>query len=156
MSGMSLIVKTVTRVTIGLVFMFGLFLTFQGHLNLGGGIAGGVIVALALILDVLAFGRGKRQLIESRQKALASMVTGSVIFMLLACSGYLGYWLKPSGNSGFFMYNFLPKGMEGKVLSAGLIPFYNLAITIALSGALFSVFLSLTHFVVQVKEEVEK
>jgi len=153
---MRLIVKTVTRVTIGLVFMFGLFLTFQGHLNLGGGIAGGVIVALALILDVLAFGRAQRELIESRQKALASMVTGAVFFLLLACSGYAGYGLKMCGNYGFFLYNFLPKGAEGKILSAGLIPFYNLAITLALSGALFSVFLSLTYFVVQVKEEVEE
>src|SRR3989339_228637 len=146
MSGMSLIVKTVTRVTIGLVFMFGLFLTFQGHLNLGGGIAGGGIVALALILDVLAFGRPRRELIESRQKALRSMVAGAILFMLLSFSGYLGYWLKMCGNDGFFLYNFLPKGTEGKVLSAGLIPFYNLAITVTLSGALFSIFLSLTYF----------
>lgn len=44
--GMTLIVKTVTRLTIGLILMYGIYITLHGHLGPGGGFAGGVIVAL--------------------------------------------------------------------------------------------------------------
>ena len=40
--GMSVIVKTVTRLTVGLIFLYGIYIVLHGHLTPGGGFAGGV------------------------------------------------------------------------------------------------------------------
>ena len=45
--GMSLIVKTITRLTVGLILLFGIYIVLHGHLSPGGGFAGGVIIALS-------------------------------------------------------------------------------------------------------------
>ena len=47
--GMTLIVKTITRLTVGLIMLFGIYIVLHGHLTPGGGFAGGVIVALSFI-----------------------------------------------------------------------------------------------------------
>ena len=52
---MSLIVKTVTRLTLGFMLIYGIYLSLCGHMTPGGGFAGGVIVALAFIHIMLAF-----------------------------------------------------------------------------------------------------
>ncbi|MDI6606195.1 MAG: MnhB domain-containing protein, partial [Candidatus Omnitrophota bacterium] len=55
-SGMSLIVKTITRLTVGLILLFGIYIVLHGHLSPGGGFAGGVIIALSFVHLMLAFG----------------------------------------------------------------------------------------------------
>lgn len=55
--GMSLIVKTVTRLTVGLILLFGIYIVAHGHVSPGGGFAGGVIIALSFINIILAFGK---------------------------------------------------------------------------------------------------
>lgn len=54
---MSLIVKTVTRLTLGFILLYGVYLTLNGHVSPGGGFAGGVIVALSIVHIMLAFGK---------------------------------------------------------------------------------------------------
>jgi multicomponent Na+:H+ antiporter subunit B len=56
-SGMTLIVKTVTRLTLGFILIYGIYVGVTGHSSPGGGFAGGVIIALALVHVMLAFGR---------------------------------------------------------------------------------------------------
>ncbi|MBU2221028.1 MAG: hypothetical protein KJ722_00260, partial [Candidatus Omnitrophica bacterium] len=56
-TGMSLIVKTITRLTVGLILLFGIYIILHGHLSPGGGFAGGVIVALSFVHLMLAFGK---------------------------------------------------------------------------------------------------
>ena len=55
--GMSLIVKTVTKLTLGFILLYGIYVALTGHLSPGGGFAGGVIVALSFIHVMLAFGK---------------------------------------------------------------------------------------------------
>jgi multicomponent Na+:H+ antiporter subunit B len=56
-SGMTLIVKTVTRLTLGFILVYGVYIGMTGHSSPGGGFAGGVIIALSLVHIMLAFGR---------------------------------------------------------------------------------------------------
>ncbi|MDO8536351.1 MAG: MnhB domain-containing protein [Candidatus Omnitrophota bacterium] len=56
-SGMTLIVKTVTRLTLGFILIYGVYIGLAGHSSPGGGFAGGVIIALSLVHIMLAFGR---------------------------------------------------------------------------------------------------
>lgn len=52
-----MIVKTVTRLTLGFILLYGVYLTLNGHVSPGGGFAGGVIVALSFVHIMLAFGK---------------------------------------------------------------------------------------------------
>lgn len=56
MEGMSSIVKKVSQLMAGLIFMYGIYIILHGHLTPGGGFAGGAIIAGAFILLILAFG----------------------------------------------------------------------------------------------------
>ena len=88
-SGMSLIVKTVTRLTVGLILIYGIYIVLQGHVSPGGGFAGGIIIALSFIHLMLAYGKGAviKKLNEARGLALASLA--GLIFLCLAVAGFV-------------------------------------------------------------------
>ena len=69
--GMSLIVKTVTRLTVGLILLYGVYILSHGHVSPGGGFAGGVIIALSFIHLMLAYGK---------ETALAKLPKGITTF----------------------------------------------------------------------------
>jgi multisubunit Na+/H+ antiporter MnhB subunit len=56
-SGMTLIVKTVTRITLGFILLYGIYIALNADSSPGGGFAGGVIIALSLVHIMLAFGK---------------------------------------------------------------------------------------------------
>ena len=89
-SGMSVIVKTVTRLTVGLILLYGIYIVLHGHLTPGGGFAGGVIIALSLVHLVLAFGKqtALKRVSEPVMEAFESL--GAVFFLALAVMGFAG------------------------------------------------------------------
>ncbi|MFH1479418.1 MAG: MnhB domain-containing protein [Candidatus Omnitrophota bacterium] len=126
--GMSLIVKTITRLTVGLILLFGIYIVLHGHISPGGGFAGGVIIALSFIHIMLAFGKdfAFKKINENVASILESI--GALIFVTLALTG-LG--------TGYFFFNFLSKGKPFKLFSSGLMPLYNIAITLKVGSGLF-------------------
>ncbi|MFO7956913.1 MAG: MnhB domain-containing protein [Candidatus Brocadiia bacterium] len=89
MDGTSIVVKTVTRWVVGFIFLYGLYIMAFGHLTPGGGFAGGVILACAFVLEVLAWGKERafRALPFGVAKKLDSV--GALGFLLLAVLGLL-------------------------------------------------------------------
>jgi len=137
-TGMSLIVKTVSRWLKGFVFLFGIYLTFYGHLTPGGGFSGGVVIACTFVLLTLAF--GKERALGKLGKTLSSVLdcSGALLFLLIALAGIF--------ISGVFFENFIEKNYPGKVFhlfSAGIIPLCNIAIAIKVGASLFMVFIIL-------------
>lgn len=132
--GMTLIVKTITRLTVGLIFLFGIYIVLHGHLTPGGGFAGGVIIALSFIHLMLAF--GKETALRKMSKAAASLFenVGAIMFLLIALLGFTG---------GYFFFNFIGKGKPFTLLSAGIIPLCNIAICLKVGAGLFAVFVAL-------------
>lgn len=57
MTGMTDIVKTITRFVSPAIMLFGLYLMLHGEELIGGGFAGGVLLASSLVLISLAYGR---------------------------------------------------------------------------------------------------
>ena len=55
--GMTLIVKTVTRITLGFILLYGIYIALNADSSPGGGFAGGVIIALSFVHIMLAFGK---------------------------------------------------------------------------------------------------
>jgi len=143
-TGMTLIVKTITRITIGLILLFGIYIILHGHLSPGGGFAGGVIVALSFVHMMLAFGKDVAVTKISRNLASNMESIGAIMFLTVALLGFLG---------GSFFLNVLGKGMPFKLFSAGTIPLSNLAIGIKVGVGLFAIFLALVVLEKSKKEE---
>jgi len=145
MKGMTSIVKTVTRIVVGVIFIYGIYIIVHGHLTPGGGFAGGAIISGALILLVLSFGS---DILKLKGREEGSSITESIailIFLVLAAAAFL------LGTKIFFN-NFLPKGKVGELISAGVIPLYNIAVGVEVAAAIFTIFLALIIY----KEEVSK
>jgi multisubunit Na+/H+ antiporter MnhB subunit len=137
MKGMSLIVRTITRLLVGFILVYGAHIVLYGHLTPGGGFAGGVMLACALILLVLAFGKEAALDIVSENAASAWDCIGALLFLLIALLGLTG---------GYFFRNVLDKGKPFDLLSAGTLMWSNIAIGIKVGACLFLVFLVLAVF----------
>ena len=140
---MTLIVKKVSQLMCGLIFMYGIYIITHGHLTPGGGFAGGAIIAGAFILLILAFGS---EVVNLRKEETKTTVTESISLLFVIILATAGIWL----GSLVFFNNYLPKGEIGQLISAGLIPVYNILIGIEVAAALLTIFLALVIF----KEEV--
>jgi len=125
---MSLLVKTVTRVTAGVIFIFGCFIASSGPSSIGGGLAGGVIISLAFILFVLAYGRTHAEERLGKQFALNVMGIGALLFLFTSLFGC---------------------GIDQPVQ----VFLSNLAIVMIVGSGLFVVFLDLVTFRVKAREE---
>lgn len=138
-AGLTLIVKTVVGILTGFILIYGAAIVLYGHLTPGGGFAGGVIIAGAFILLVLAFGKKEtfKKLSERTASTLDSL--GALAFLLIAVLGL--FW-----GSGLFFNNFLGKGKLLELASAGIAPFCNLAIAVKVFAGLFAVFVGLAGF----------
>jgi multisubunit Na+/H+ antiporter MnhB subunit len=145
MDGMSTIVKKVAQLMAGLVFIYGIYIILHGHLTPGGGFAGGSIIAGAFILLILAFGSNTLRL---KKEAEGTSNTESIAILCVVILALMSVLM---GAKVFFV-NFLNKGEPGELLSAGVIPLYNIFIGIEVAGAILTIFLALIIF----KEESTK
>ncbi|MBU4346596.1 MAG: hypothetical protein KKH29_04635 [Candidatus Omnitrophica bacterium] len=136
--GMTLIVKTITRLTVGLILLYGIYIVLHGHLTPGGGFAGGVIIALSFVHLMLAFGK-EFALKRLSQAAIAiSESLGAIMFLAIALLGLVV--------GGYFFFNFLSKGRPFELFSAGIIPWCNIAISLKVGAGLFAIFTALILF----------
>ena len=135
MRGMTLIVKTITRLIVGLTFLYGIYIILHGHLTPGGGFAGGVIIAGAFVLLILAEGLEEMQIELRKWQASFWESTGIFIFWLLAMLGLFG--------GTYFFLNLLGKGKPSHIFSAGIIPLCNIGIGIEVGAALLAIFITL-------------
>ena len=99
--GMTIIVKTVTRFTVGIIIIYGIFTVLKGHSSPGGGFAGGVIIALAFINLILAFGRGEVAEKVSEAKGLIFSTVGITVFFILSVFSFLGLHSRRARLSAF-------------------------------------------------------
>jgi multisubunit Na+/H+ antiporter MnhB subunit len=148
--GMTLIVKTVVRFAIGIVFMFGWYIIVYGHLTPGGGFAGGTILACGYVLLTLAF--GKELALTKMSDMAASIIdnTCALLFVSVAMAGFA---------FGYFFLNFPPHGKPFALVSAGVIPLYNILIGLKVTSSLFAIFLALSifgRFISKLVEEAEE
>jgi len=143
MKGMTFIVKEVTALISGLVFLYGCYVIFHGHLTPGGGFAGGTILAGSFILLIIANGIQYFRLKKEKEESSLAEGAGIILFLLFATVGLLL-------TTHLFFKNFLPTGTPGNLVSGGVIPLYNIFVGIEVAAGLLSIFLS---FVIYKKED---
>ncbi|MCM8783243.1 MAG: hypothetical protein NC818_00465 [Candidatus Omnitrophica bacterium] len=143
--GMSLIVKRITRITVSLIFLYGVYILLHGHLSPGGGFAGGVIIALSFIHLVLAFGREQAgKLINEKVNSIIESLAG-ILFLSIAIIGLYG---------GYFFKNVFPKGKPFDLFSSGGIILSNIAIFFKVGAGLFAIFLTMAGLGTLTKNEL--
>lgn len=142
--GMTLIVKTITRLTVGLILLYGIYIVTHGHLSPGGGFPGGVIIALSFIHLMLAFGKDLALKKLSEKLAAFFESLGAIMFLTIALLGIA---------SGYFFFNFVFKGRPFNLFSAGIIPLCNIAICFKVGAGLFAVFVALILLKITIKRE---
>ena len=142
---MTVIVKKTTQLIAGLVFLYGIYVIIHGHLTPGGGFAGGVIIAGSYILLILANGSDFIRLTKEESGSTMSENLAILVVTFLAVSGLV------LGARTFFM-NWIPKGIVGQLVSAGIIPLYNIFVGIEVAASILTIFLALIIF----KEEMSE
>jgi len=144
--GMTLIVKTVTRISVWVILLYGIYIILHGHLTPGGGFQGGVILALAFLNVLLAYGR---RFTEEWLNIdfLHRLESGSVTLFLIL--GILGLIL-----GGGFLANFVSHGELFRLVSAGTIPLLNIFIGIKVAMSLFLVIWVLSALQLLDEEEI--
>jgi len=142
-TGMTLIVKTVTRLTVGLILLYGFYIVLHGHIGPGGGFAGGVIMALSLIHLMLAYGKEAVTKKIGRRRGIMFSSIGALVFLLLIVLNALGLIkCQISGSEGSHIF-----------FGAGIIPFYDIAISIMVGAGLFTIFLALVILITEREEQ---
>jgi len=114
--GASLILRTGSNLLFPLILLLGTYVFVHGHLTPGGGFQGGAIVASGFLLMYLAF---PKQSINKKSSSIAESLSGLI---------FVGIGLLGLVFSGYFLTNFLPKGIPNTLFSAGIIPIIYIAI----------------------------
>lgn len=157
MMRMSPVVRTITKIAFGPMFIFGAYIILHGHLTPGGGFQGGALIASVLALYFVAFGEEKW-----KKKLMAALE--SVGLLTFASAGFLGL------TAGYFFFNFLAGSdipffnqevptMEGflhpnwaPLFSAGTVSVMNLAVGLEVVVGLTLVILAMGLFAFSNKE----
>ncbi len=123
--GMTIIVKTVTRLTIGFILLYGIYVALNGHMAPGGGFPGGVIVALSFVHIMLAFGKDVA-LTRLKSGALRIAINaGALVFLYTIGVSFFGgrsfyHQLIKKISGGFFDNEIMMPLCEMVIVGCGL------------------------------------
>ncbi len=149
MAKMSLIVRTMTRLLYGFIFVFGFYVIMHGHLTPGGGFQGGAVVASAFALFLVAYGfRGVRgRLRENVFSILESFGAVSFISLAFAGLGVVFFYNMLAGSGAILFGEPLPNlgPNPGDLNTAGIIPLMNWAVGLKVLAGLGTIVYLLTH-----------
>jgi multicomponent Na+:H+ antiporter subunit B len=107
--------------------MFGIYIVTHGHLTPGGGFQGGIILASALILVSLAGRYPAMRRVRPIPLVELAEGAGAAGYVLVGLGGLIA--------GAEFLYNFLPLGEPGTLLSAGTVPLLNISVGLEVTGA---------------------
>ncbi|MDR9824438.1 MnhB domain-containing protein, partial [Vibrio sp. FNV 38] len=103
------ILKTVAKVAVPFILMFGLYVILNGHLSPGGGFSGGAIVGSGFILASVAFGFDRMERFLNKKSAgIITFVSLLVYCLAKSYSFFTGANHLESG---------IPLGTPGAILS---------------------------------------
>lgn len=107
-----------------LLVVVGIYIVVHGHLTPGGGFQGGVVLAAAFFVAVLA----------DPARSLDHDLIGWIEGLAGAAFILIGIWALVA--DGSFLAPFLPKGVMGEIPSAGTLPFLSVAIGLKVGAEL--------------------
>ena len=129
------IVKSITRMVIPFIQLYGIFIILHGHITPGGGFSGGTLIGTSLILYTLVFGLPTAKKKFSHRMSQIAESGGIIVYVGI---GLVGLFI-----SGQFLTNInagFPLGEPGELLSGGMIPLLMIAIGIKVASTMVSLF----------------
>lgn len=134
-----IVVRSVCRLVVPFIQIYGFYVIFHGHLSPGGGFPGGAIVASSLILYALSFN------LEAGSRKLGSNVSalmesgGALWYLLVGMAGILlGSNFLANRVAGFYL------GTPGQLFSSGIIFLLSLGIGAKVASTMVTLFFSLS------------
>ena len=133
--GDDVILKTVSKVLIPVIMIFGIYVILNGHISPGGGFSGGAIIGAGLILYLNAYG------FEKTERFFTEKMYKLVTFISLA------FYALAKCYSFFCGANHLESGIStgtpGAIISAGLILPLNIAVGLVVACTMYAFY---AHF----------
>ncbi len=133
--GMTVIVKTVARILLPIMVLFGIYVILHGHVTPGGGFPGGVIIATGVALLLLAYGS---EVTEGRVGHLELEALESFGAIMLVGLGFIGLILV-----GYFLGEVPGVGALGTLLSGSNLPILNIGVGIKVAAGLVTILYSM-------------
>ncbi len=134
-----IVVRSVARLLVPFIQLYGFYVIFHGHLSPGGGFAGGAIVASSMILFGLSFNleAGSRKLSHDVSTVLES--GGALWFLFIGLVGILvGVPYLSNQAAGFYL------GVPGRLFSSGMIFLLSIGIGVKVASTMITLFYSLS------------
>lgn len=130
------LLRSCSRFLVPIVFTFGVYVIFNGHLSPGGGFAGGSILGGGLILYAQEFGtRGVSRYFTNHLYHIIKVTALAIYGVLLLYYGFMGF-------NG--LNNHIWLGVPGTILSSGIIMPINVAVGFEVACTIYA-FYSLFH-----------
>jgi len=140
MAGMTLIVRTISRLLFPFMFLLGVYIVLHGHLTPGGGFPGGVIIAASIIMLILAYGIERAEAKMSFLNAEILDAIGGTAIVLLGLFGILlGFYFLQNAPA-------YPIGEAGPLFSAGNLPLLYIAVGIKVTAGIVLIFYAMSRF----------
>ena len=136
----SLILITGCRLLFPLILLLGVYIFLHGHLTPGGGFQGGAVIASGFLLNYL--GCLRHHINENKINSIES-IAGS-IFVIIGLIGLL--------YTGYFLSNFLPKGILNNLISAGILPLLYITIGFKVGAELAGIIYKLAGIIYKLME----
>ena len=133
MKGMSISVKVITRLTLGVIFLFGFYVFVFSRKSHGVGFAGGLIISLGLLLFMLAYGK---EAVEKRINQVRLAFMKDVFLLIFSALAFVVVFF---GNDLMDLKDF-------KLVSILISVFSNAALALVSAGCFFLMFLNLLSF----------
>ncbi len=123
------------RLLIPGVFIFGIYVTLNGHLSPGGGFSGGAILGAGMILYLNAYG------IDSTERFVNAKLYSRLTMSALLFYGAVKSYTFCMGANG--LKTFESAGVPGRILSAGLILPLNICVAAVVSMTIYSIYINI-------------
>ncbi len=104
------ILKNGMKIISGIILITGIYIFIHGHLSPGGGFPGGAMIGSSFLLMYLSDEEFKTKITAFK---IMEGTAGSLILIIGLAGLSIG---------GYFLYNFLPNGNVGDLISAGIVP----------------------------------
>jgi len=95
------VIRTITRVLVPFIQLFGLYIIVHGPVSPGGGFQGGVVVGSSMILVALAYGLDKAETMANHSNRIIMDCVGSLVY---AGIGLIGI----AAGGMFLQYGIIP------------------------------------------------
>jgi len=128
------VIRTITRVLVPFIQLFGLYIIVHGPVSPGGGFQGGVVVGSSMILMALAYGLNEAEAMANHTRRVIMDCVGSLIY---AGIGLLGI----AAGGMFLQFNIIPLPFPPARINNIMIFLIGSAIGIHIMALVLSLFL---------------